>query len=298
MEIVTKTDLPFKAFKKGKVRDVYEFKNSLLLIVTDRISAFDYVLPNLIPYKGVCLTQIARFWFDFFKNTVPSHLIESDIDKFPNELREYKDLLDGRSMLVKKAQVFPIECIVRGYISGSAWKSYNKDGTVCGIKLPSGMKESEKFDTPLFTPSTKAETGHDINISFEKMKEIIGEDTAEEIKQISSNIYNIASQYALENGIIIADTKFEFGRIEDKIIIVDELLTPDSSRFWPADQYQPGKSQPSFDKQYVRDYLSSTGWDKNSAPPNLPENVIRETQKKYQEAYERLSGENLCIMKS
>ena len=194
-------------------------------------------------------------------------------------------------MLVKKANVFPIECIVRGYLSGSAWKSYQKDGTVCGIKLPDGLKESDKFDEPLFTPSTKAESGHDINISYEEMEKLIGEEDAKRLKDLSLELYKKGAEYALEKGIIIADTKFEFGKIDDKIIIVDELLTPDSSRFWPADEYQPGKSQPSFDKQYVRDYLSSTGWDKNSSPPNLPEYIVEETQNKYREAYERLTGE-------
>ncbi len=278
MSVVTYTDLPFKVFKKGKVRDVYEVDNNLLLIVTDRISAFDYVLEDPIPYKGVCLTQISKFWFDFFKDTVPSHVVSADDADFPSKSREHEDVLSGRSMLVKKAEVFPIECIVRGYISGSAWKSYKKDETVCGSKLPSGLKESDKFDEPLFTPSTKAETGHDINISFEEMKKTIGDESAEKLKDLSLKIYKTASEYARKKGIIIADTKFEFGKIGDEIILVDEVLTPDSSRFWPADLYEPGKSQPSFDKQFVRDYLSSTGWDKNSSPPRLPENVILETQ--------------------
>jgi len=295
MGVVTQTELPLKVFKKGKVRDVYGVNDELLLIVTDRISAFDVVLPNPIPYKGVCLTQISKFWFDFFKDTVPSHMVTTEVNQFPATLHAYEDVLKGRSMLVKKAEVFPVECIVRGYISGSAWKSYQKDGTVCGIQLPGGMKESEQFNEPLFTPSTKADTGHDINISFEEMGEIIGEDSAEEIKQLSLTIYDIASNYALEKGIIIADTKFEFGRINDRIAIVDELLTPDSSRFWPADQYESGKGQPSFDKQYVRDYLSTTGWDKKSPPPQLPEEVITGTQQRYQEAYEKLTGKNFMF---
>jgi len=295
MTIVRETNLPLKSFKKGKVRDVYEANDELLLIVTDRISAFDYVLHEPIPYKGVCLTQISKFWFDFFKDTIPSHMITADVSDFPGELREHKDVLSGRSMLVKKAEVFPVECIVRGYISGSAWNSYQKDGTVCGIKLPGGMKESDKFYEPLFTPSTKAESGHDINISFEKMKEIIGNESAEKIKELSLKIYKEGAAYALEKGIIIADTKFEFGKIGDQIILVDEVLTPDSSRFWPADLYEPGKSQPSFDKQYVRDYLTSTGWDKNSDPPSLPREVIAETQKKYQEAYEKITGKKFIF---
>lgn len=290
MSIVTETNLPLKEFKKGKVRDIYDVNDKLLLIVTDRISAFDFVLPEPIPNKGICLTQISKFWFDYFKDTALNHVISADISEFPNELKDYTDILNGRSMLVKKAKVFPVECIVRGYISGSAWKSYQKDGTVCGIKLPEGLKESDKFEEPLFTPSTKAESGHDINISYDEMKKLIGEEDAEKIKELSLELYKKGAEYALQKGIIIADTKFEFGKIDDKIIIVDELLTPDSSRFWPADKFEPGKSQPSFDKQYVRDYLSGTGWDKNSNPPNLPEYVVEETQNKYREAYEKITG--------
>lgn len=291
MSVVTETNLPLRSFKKGKVRDVYDVNDKLLLIVTDRISAFDYVLHEPIPNKGICLTQISRFWFDFFKDTAQNHVISADIGNFPDELKKHREILNGRSMLVKKAKVFPVECIVRGYISGSAWKSYKKDGSVCGINLPKGLEESDRFDEPLFTPSTKAESGHDVNISYDEMKKLIGEKDAEKIKDLSLELYNKGAEYALEKGIIIADTKFEFGKIDDKIIIVDELLTPDSSRFWPADKYKPGRSQPSFDKQYVRDYLSSTGWDKNSNPPNLPEYVVEETQNKYREAYERITGE-------
>ncbi len=290
MVVVIETDLPLKAFKKGKVRDAYDLDDKLLLIVTDRISAFDFVLHEPIPKKGICLTQISKFWFDFFKDTVPSHMISSDISDFPEDLKNYADILKGRSMLVKKAKVFPVECIVRGYISGSAWKSYQKDGTVCGVKLPAGLKESDKFDKPLFTPSTKADSGHDINISFNEMKKLIGKKDAEKLKEFSLKMYNKGAEFARKKGIIIADTKFEFGKIGDQIIVVDEVLTPDSSRFWPADLYEPGKSQPSFDKQYVRDYLSSTDWDKNSSPPHLPAEVIAETQRKYQEAYEKITG--------
>ena len=295
MGTVTEVNLPFKEFKKGKVRDIYEVDDNLLLIVTDRISAFDWVLPEAIPNKGICLTQISAFWFDYFKDIIPNHMISADITEFPPELQKYTDELYGRSMLVKKAEVLPIECIVRGYISGSAWKSYKKDNTVCGIKLPSGMQESEQFDEPLFTPSTKAETGHDENISYEEMEKIIGSEDASRLKELSLKIYNTAAEYARKKGIIIADTKFEFGKIGDQIIIVDELLTPDSSRFWPADEYQPGKGQPSFDKQYVRDYLSTTDWDKNSAPPHLPNEVISGTEKRYLEAYEKLTGKKLEV---
>jgi len=290
MAVVTDTDLPLKAFKKGKVRDVYETDNKLLLIVTDRISAFDFVLHESIPNKGICLTQISKFWFDYFRDIVPNHMISANVNDFPSEIKIYKKTLKGRSMLVKKAKVFPIECIVRGYISGSAWKSYQKDETVCGIKLPKGLKESDKFDEPLFTPSTKADAGHDINISFEKMKELVGKETAEKLKNLSLKIYKEGAEYARKKGIIIADTKFEFGEIGNEIILVDEVLTPDSSRFWPADLYEPGKSQPSFDKQYVRDYLSTTDWNKNSSPPHLPDEVVTETQNKYKEAYEKITG--------
>ena len=295
MSIVSETNLPLKAFKKGKVRDIYELNDKLLLTVTDRISAFDHVLHEPIPSKGVCLTQLSAFWFDYFKDLVPSHMVTADFEEFPNDLKTHKPVLEGRSMLVKKAKVFPIECIVRGYISGSAWKSYQKDGTVCGIKLPEGMKESEKFPEPLFTPSTKAETGHDENISYDRMKEIIGEEDAEKLKELSLRMYKEGSEYARKKGIIIADTKFEFGKIGDQIIVVDEVLTPDSSRFWPADEYEPGKRQPSFDKQYLRDYLSNTGWDKNSNPPNLPDEVVNGTKKRYQEAYEKITGCKLNI---
>jgi phosphoribosylaminoimidazole-succinocarboxamide synthase len=296
MGTVTEVNIPFKEFKKGKVRDIYEVKDKLLLIVTDRISAFDWVLPEAIPNKGICLTQISAFWFNYFTDIIPNHMISADIAEFPSELQQYSDQLYGRSMLVEKAEVLPIECIVRGYISGSAWRSYQKDNTVCGIKLPSGMQESEQFDEPLFTPSTKAETGHDENISYEEMEKIIGADDAARLKELSLKIYKTAAEYARKKGIIIADTKFEFGKIGDDIIIVDELLTPDSSRFWPADEYKPGKGQPSFDKQYVRDYLSSTDWDKNSDPPHLPDEVVSGTEKRYLEAYEKLTGEKLKII--
>ena len=295
MSIVTEAKLPFKVFKKGKVRDIYDIDEMLLLIVTDRISAFDWVLPEAIPSKGICLTQLSAFWFDYFSDIVPNHMISASVDEFPSEFRDYKKELFGRSMLVKKAEVIPIECIVRGYISGSAWKSYQKDQTVCGIKLPSGMKESDQFDEPLFTPSTKAETGHDENISYEEMEKIIGPDDAQKLSDLSLSIYKKAASYARKKGIIIADTKFEFGKINNEIVLVDEALTPDSSRFWPADEYQPGKSQSSFDKQFVRDYLSSTGWDKNSSPPHLPDEVVQGTKKRYLEAYEKITGRKLQV---
>jgi len=295
MGIITEVDLPFNEFKKGKVRDIYEVDDKLLLIVTDRISAFDWVLPEAIPNKGICLTQISAFWFDYFNDIIENHMLSADVSEFPTDLQKYTEQLYGRSMLVKKAQVLPIECIVRGYISGSAWKSYKKDNTVCGMKLPSGMQESEQFDDPLFTPSTKAETGHDENISYEEMEQIIGKEDAARLKDLSLKIYKTAAEYARKKGIIIADTKFEFGKIGNQVIIVDELLTPDSSRFWPADEYQPGKKQPSFDKQYVRDYLSTTEWDKNSDPPHLPDKVVSGTEKRYLEAYEKITGKKLEV---
>ena len=295
MNIITETDLPLKIFKKGKVRDLYEINKSLLLIATDRISAFDYVLTDPIPYKGICLTQISKFWFQYFSNVVSNQLISDDLSSFPSELQDFKDILYGRSMIVKKANVFPIECIVRGYISGSAWKSYKKDGTVCGLKLPSGLKESDEFEEPLFTPSTKADSGHDVNISFDEMKNIVGNDVAENLRELSIEIYKKSTEYAIKRGIIIADTKFEFGMIDDEIVLVDEALTPDSSRFWPEESYNPGKSQPSFDKQFVRDYLSGTNWDKNSPPPRLPKDIITETQQKYIDAYEKITGKEFIF---
>ena len=295
MSIVKETDLSYPVFKKGKVRDVYDVGENLLLIVTDRISAFDYVLHEPIPNKGICLTQISAFWFDYFKDLVPNHMISANVEEFPDDLKEYESELFGRSMLAKKAHALPVECIVRGYISGSAWKSYQKDGTVCGIKLPDGLKESDQFEEPLFTPSTKADTGHDENISFEEMKKLIGKKDAKILKEISLKMYKTAAEYARKRGIIIADTKFEFGKIGDTIIVIDEVLTPDSSRFWDADEYEPGRGQSSFDKQYVRDYLSSTGWDKNSSPPHLPQEVVEGTEKRYIEAYEKLTGKKLIL---
>jgi phosphoribosylaminoimidazole-succinocarboxamide synthase len=293
--VVVDSHLPFKTVKKGKVRDLYEVNDCLLLVATDRISAFDYVLPDPIPGKGVCLTQLSAFWFQYVNDVVPNHLISTDVARYPEELHAYHDALVNRSMLVRKTMVIPIECIVRGYISGSAWKSYQTDGTVCGIRLPSGLQESDQLDEPLFTPSTKAETGHDINISFAEMEKLVGKPTAESLKNTSLQIYKTAAAYARQKGIIIADTKFEFGTHDDEVLLIDEVLTPDSSRFWPADHYEPGRSQPSFDKQYVRDYLTETGWDKNSTPPHLPAHVVKGTQQKYQEAYERITGKKFTF---
>ncbi len=295
VSIVSETNLSYPVFKKGKVRDVYDVGDHLLLVVTDRISAFDYVLHEPIPNKGICLTQLSAFWFTYLEELVPNHMISANVNDFPDELQKYDDVLFGRSMLVKKAQAFPVECIVRGYVSGSSWTSYKKDGTVCGIKLPSGLIESEQFKKPLFTPSTKSDTGHDENISYERMEKIIGKKDAKRLKEISLSMYSTAADYAIKRGIIIADTKFEFGKIDDTILVIDEALTPDSSRFWFADDYEPGRGQASFDKQYVRDYLVSTGWDKNSSPPHLPLEVIRGTEKRYIQAYEKITGKRLLV---
>lgn len=278
-------DLPVR---RGKVRDMYDLGDQLLMVSTDRISAFDYVLPSGIPDKGRVLTQVSAFWFDRFSQ--PNHLNSMDLSTV--DLPEGTDPADlaGRSMLVKKCEVVPIECVVRGYLVGSGWKEYQKSGTVCGLKLPEGLQQASKLVEPIFTPATKAEEGHDENISFEQMAEIVGEDTANALRVKSLEIYKQGAEYAATRGIIIADTKFEWGRFGDDLILIDEVLTPDSSRFWPADQYKVGANPPSFDKQFVRDWLTSTDWDKNSEPPALPEDIIVQTRAKYIEAYERLTG--------
>jgi len=293
--VVVSTDLKgLKLLNRGKVRDIYELEDSLLIIATDRISAFDVVIPTPIPKKGMVLTQLSLFWFNFLKDICPNHLITANVDEMPDECKRYKDILDKRSMLVKKAKVLPVECIVRGYISGSGWKSYKSSGSICGIKLPPGLKESDKLPEPIFTPSTKAEAGmHDENISFDKMKEIIGAELAEKVRDISLNLYKTASDYALDQGIIIADTKFEFGLVGDELILIDECLTPDSSRFWPKDQYKPGGPQPSFDKQFVRDYLESINWDKKPPAPELPAEIVEKTQKRYLEALKLLAKKEI-----
>lgn len=284
----------FNLFKKGKVRDVYDLDDKLLIISTDRISCFDVILPTCIPNKGAILTQLSVFWFEFTKDIIPNHLITTNVDDFPEELRKYEDVLKGRSMLVKKAEPFPFECVVRGYLSGSGWKEYVENQTVCGIKLPKGLKESEKLAEPIFTPATKAEVGHDINISQAYMEKEIGTDITERLKEISIALYNRAAHYAKACGIIIADTKFEFGKIDNEIILIDEALTPDSSRFWPKDRYEPGKDQPSFDKQFVRDYLETLDWDKTPPAPRLPKRIIDKTTDKYLQAFKLITGRDLC----
>lgn len=277
-------------FKKGKVRNVYEIDDKLLIVATDRISAFDFILPSLIPGKGKVLTQLSMFWFDFTALVCPNHVITADADKFPPVLAPHRDMLDKRTMLVKKTEVVPVECVVRGYLSGSGWKEYKATGRVSGIKLPSGLRESGQLNEPIFTPSTKAEVGHDENVTLKEMRKIVGTALAKKIKKVSLELYQRASLHALSKGIIIADTKFEFGLDKDELVLVDEVFTPDSSRFWPLATYAPGKGQPSLDKQFVRDYLESTKWDKKSDPPALPPDIIEMTSQKYLEIYKLLTG--------
>ena len=282
--------IDIKPDAQGKVRDIYDLGDKLLMVATDRISAFDYILEDEIPHKGAVLTQISLFWLDQLKDVIGNHLISADVADLPEQFKPYADYLRGRFMLVKKAEMFPIECIVRGYLAGSGLKEYQKQGTVCGIKLPEGLVNSSKLPEPIFTPSTKAEIGdHDENISFDRCAEIIGEDAATQLRDLAIKVYTTARDHAAENGIIIADTKFEFGVIDGRIILADEVLTPDSSRFWPGDEYEEGRDQASFDKQYVRDWLNAN-WDRQGNPPHLPQEVIERTSQKYIAAYERISG--------
>jgi len=288
-EALIRTELPgLRLFKRGKVRDLYELGDRLLIIATDRISAFDCVMPNGIPGKGRILTQMSLFWFDFVNEVVENHLISADVNQFPRELQKFRDVLEGRSMLVRKAEQIGVECVVRGYLSGSGWREYSGSGSVCGIKLPPGLEESDRLPQPIFTPATKATSGHDRNISFAEMAELVGEERAATLKDLSIRIYKKASEYAESKGIIVADTKFEFGICSGKVILIDEILSPDSSRFWPRERYQPGRPQDSFDKQFVRDYLESLGWDKKPPAPTLPKEVVQKTLAKYEEAYNRL----------
>jgi phosphoribosylaminoimidazole-succinocarboxamide synthase len=276
-------------FKKGKVRNVFEVDDKLLIVATDRISAFDFVLPSLIPQKGAVLTQLSRFWFEYTSLVIDNHLVAADVDRFPPVLQKYRDVLDKRSMLVRKTRVVPIECVVRGYLSGSGWKEYKASGKVCGIKLPAGLREADRLEEPIFTPSTKADVGHDENISFKEMEKTVGSALAKKIRKISLELFQKASLHALSKGIIIADTKFEFGLEGDDLVLIDEIFTPDSSRFWPLATYEPGKGQPSLDKQFVRDYLESTSWDKKSDPPVLPPAIIAKTSEKYLEIFRLLT---------
>lgn len=283
--------IDIKPDAQGKVRDLYDLGDKLLLVATDRISAFDYILPDEIPHKGEVLTKISVFWLNYLSDVVDNHLISADVADLPDQFKPYSDYLAGRFMLVKKAEMFPIECIVRGYLAGSGLKEYQKQGTVCGIALPDGLVNASKLEEPIFTPSTKAEIGdHDENINFERCAEIIGSDDAAALRDLSVQVYSKARDYAAQRGIIIADTKFEFGQLGGKIILADEVLTPDSSRFWPGDEYQPGREQASFDKQFVRNWLSAN-WDRTGQPPHMPEEVIQATSQKYISAYETLTGE-------
>ncbi len=289
-ECILSTNLEgLKLFRRGKVRDVYELGDNLLIVATDRISCFDVVLPTPIPYKGIVLNQISQFWFDFTKDIVKNHLLTANVDECPEEMQKYGQMLKRRFMLVKKAKPLAIECIVRGYLSGSGWKEYQTKGTVCGLALPKGLKESEKLPGAIFTPSTKADVGHDLNINEEEAKKIVGEKIFLEAKAKALAVYKKAAEYALVQGIIIADTKFEFGMYGNELILIDEALTPDSSRFWPKDSYVVGQSQSSFDKQFVRDYLESIHWDKNPPVPRLPPDIVEKTTEKYLEAYTRLT---------
>ncbi|MDD5800065.1 MAG: phosphoribosylaminoimidazolesuccinocarboxamide synthase [Coriobacteriales bacterium] len=281
----------------GKVRDIYDCGDSLLMVASDRISAFDYILPDEIPHKGEILTRISAFWFQKFADLIPNHLITMDVSEYPEEYQKYADYLTGRSMLVKKAKTIPIEAIVRGYLTGSGKKTYDQNGTVCGIKLPAGLVEASKIPEPIFTPSTKAALGdHDENISYERCAELVGEETAQQLRDSALKIYTAAAEYASTRGIIIADTKFEFGYIDGQFSLIDECLTPDSSRFWPAEGYKPGHVQPSYDKQYVRDWLKAN-WDMQGQPPHLPQEVIEGTSKRYQEAFQIITGHEFVPMR-
>ncbi len=286
--VVVQTNIPGLKVRRGKVRDVYDLGDRLLLVSTDRISAFDWVLPTGIPDKGRVLTQLSAFWFHLLGE--PNHLLSTDVEAMDLPPGADKAQLAGRTCLVRKAEVVPIECVVRGYLAGSGWKEYRQQGTVCGIPLPQGLVECSRLEEPIFTPATKAQTGHDENISFDEMADRVGRDLAHQLRQRSIDLFARGAEYARQRGIVIADTKFEWGLVDGELILVDEVLTPDSSRFWPADEYQPGRSQPSFDKQFVRDWLETTTWDKNSPPPPLPDDVVARTRQKYIEAYERLTG--------
>jgi phosphoribosylaminoimidazole-succinocarboxamide synthase len=292
--IILTTALPeVELYARGKVRDVYRLDDRLLIVTTDRISAFDYILPTGIPDKGRVLTQLSIFWFDFLREIVPTHFLTADVESFPAPLPQFSDQLEGRSMLVKRAQMVEIECVARGYLAGSGWKEYQRSGTVCGIPLPPGLRESDRLPEPIFTPSTKAQTGHDENISFEQAAASVGRDLAARLRDLTLDIYSRAAKYAESRGILIADTKFEFGFVDGELVLGDEVLTPDSSRFWPLETYNPGRAQISYDKQYVRDYLESIHWNKHPPAPALPADVTQQTSEKYRQAYRALTGKEL-----
>ena len=294
MRPLFETELPgIELHSRGKVRDVYAAGDFLVIVATDRLSAFDYILPTPIDDKGRVLTQLTIFWLDLIRDIVPNHFVSADVSEYPQPFRQYRDQLEGRSMLVKRANMLQVECVARGYVSGSGWKDYQKHGSICGIPLPAGLRESDKLPEPIFTPATKAQSGHDENIPFDAVSGMIGADTAERLRSLTLRIYRRASEYAETRGIMIADTKFEFGFTGNQIVLADEVLTPDSSRFWPRETYRPGGPQPSFDKQYVRDYLESIRWNKQPPAPELPPDVARKTSEKYREAYRVLTGKPL-----
>ncbi len=294
MNALLRTELEgVRLFARGKVRDVYDLDDRLLIVATDRISAYDCVMPNGIPEKGEILTAMSLFWFGLTRDIVPNHLITADVGRYPEALRRFGDQLKGRSMLVRKAKRIDIECVVRGYLSGSGWREYRKTGMVCGLRLPEGLRESDRLPEPIFTPATKADSGHDENISFEQTAKLVGEDLARRLREVSIAVYRKARDYADGRGILIADTKFEFGLIDGEVALIDEVLSPDSSRFWPKDRYEPGRPQDSFDKQLVRDYLDTLDWDKTPPAPALPEEIVRRTTEKYREAYQRLVASSL-----
>lgn len=292
--LLLQTDLPgVRLLGRGKVRDNYDLGEHLLIVATDRISAFDYILATGIPCKGRVLTQLSIFWFDFLKDLVPTHFVTANVDDYPDPLPRYRDQLEGRSMLVKRADMVDVECVARGYVSGSGWKDYQRTQSICGIPLPAGLEESSRLPAPIFTPATKAQTGHDENVSFDQIAARLGLELATRLREITLTIYREASAFAASRGLILADTKFEFGLVDGVLTLADEVLTPDSSRYWPADRYAPGGPQPSYDKQYVRDYLEQIGWNKQPPAPGLPEEVAARTSEKYQEAYRLLTGRSL-----
>jgi len=295
--LLTTSFTGIELFRRGKVRDVYDLKDNLLVVSTDRISCFDVVLPTGIPRKGEVLTQLSLFWFNLTKDIIANHFISADVSEYPEELQKYADILKGRSMLVKKAKAVPVECVVRGYLSGSGWKEYQQSRSICGIKLPDGLRESDKLPEPIFTPSTKEDVGHDINVSQEYVEKELGKDVTGKLRETSIALYKKASQYAESKGIIIADTKFEFGVYENKLILIDEILTPDSSRFWPKDEYKPGGAPPSFDKQFVRDYLETLTWDKTPPGPELPNEIVQKTSQKYLQALKMILRQGIGLEK-
>lgn len=292
-EVLLETKLPLPLVARGKVRDIYDLGDSLLFIASDRISAFDCILGSGIPCKGRILTQMSLFWFEFFRDAVPSHLLTANISDYPRKLSRYRKKLDGRSMLVKKAQMIQVECVARGYLAGSGWKEYREKGSVCGIPLPPGMRDGDRLPEPIFTPATKAQSGHDMNVSFQYVANLLGVDLAGQLRDLTLDLYGRASNYAVQRGIIIADTKFEFGFVDEQLVLADEALTPDSSRYWPVDTYRPGGPQYSFDKQYVRDYLETLKWNKRPPAPALPAEIVSKTGEKYEEAFTRLTGRTL-----